>query len=192
MPAEPAPPDPGPLRLLFLAAAPEGDVPLDYEREEEAMLRATERLDRSVVVLPFAETGGIAELAESVTHHRPHVVYLTGHGVVDHRGTGWFAFEDERGQSAAEPATEIAGRVFRGSSVRCAVLNGCQTGQAAAAGLAGQLVASGVPLVLGWGASVIDDTATRFSAAFHQHRTAAGRVRALESHTGVTALAQER
>jgi tetratricopeptide (TPR) repeat protein len=175
-PVEPAPPDPGPLRLLFLAAAPEGDVPLDYEREEEAMLRATERLDLSVVVLPFAETGGIAELAEAVTRHRPHVVHLSGHGIVDPRGTGWFAFEDERGRSAAEPAAEIAGRVFRGSSVRCTVLNGCQTGQAAAAGLAGQLVASGVPLVLGWGASVIDDTATSFIAGLYQHLAGGERV----------------
>ncbi len=171
-----APPDPGPLRLLFLAAAPEGPVPLDYEREEEALLNATARLDRNVVILPFAETGGIGELADLVTRHRPQVVHLTGHGVTDAEGTGWFVFEDERGRSAPEAAGQIVSRVFRGSAVRCVVLNGCQTGQAAAAGLAGQLVTNGTPLVLGWGASVLDDTATNFNAAFYRFLAAGDRV----------------
>ncbi|MCI0462793.1 MAG: CHAT domain-containing protein, partial [Gemmataceae bacterium] len=126
-------------------AAPEWEVPLDFEREEEAMLRATERLDRNVVVLPFAETGGIAELAKLVADHRPHVVHLSGHGIVDGKGTGWFVFETERGRRDPQPADQIANRVFRGSAVRCVVLNACQTGQAAATGLAGHLVATGVP-----------------------------------------------
>ena len=172
-PAPPLPADPGPLRLLFLAAAPDGDVPLDYEQEEDAMLRATERLSQDVVVLPFAETGGIAELAELVSRHRPHVVHLSGHGDVDLKGVGWFLFEDERGRPAPEPAETIANRVFRGSAVRCVMLNACKTGQAAASGLAGRLVAAGVPVVLGWGEPVLDTTATRFAAAFY-HALAAG------------------
>ena len=60
----------------------------------EAMLRATERLDRNVVVLPFAETGGMAELIDLVARHRPHVVHLSGHGTVGPQGMGWFAFVD--------------------------------------------------------------------------------------------------
>ncbi|MDB5312562.1 MAG: photosystem assembly protein Ycf3 [Gemmataceae bacterium] len=170
------PPDPGPLRLLFLAAAPEGDVPLDYEREEEAMLRATERLDRNVVVLPFAETGGIDELAKLVADHRPHVVHLSGHGSVDNNGTGWFGFENERGRPDPQPADQIANRVFRGSAVRCVMLNACQTGLGATAGLAGHLVSTGVPVVLGWGASVGDDMATRFAATLYRFLAAGDRV----------------
>ncbi|MDY3559533.1 CHAT domain-containing protein [Gemmata sp. JC673] len=159
---------PGPLRLLFLAAAPEGDVPLDYEREEEVMLRATERLDKNAVVLPFAETGGIEELAQLVAEHCPHVVHLSGHGNVSSTGVGYFAFENERGQPDPQSAEQIAEKVFRGSAVRCVVFNACKTGLAAATGLADHFVTTGVPVVLGWGASVGDETATRFAATFYR------------------------
>ncbi|HEX8203149.1 MAG TPA: hypothetical protein VF590_21920 [Isosphaeraceae bacterium] len=84
--------EPGPLRILFLAAAPIDQVALDYEREEDAMLRATAPL-RDEVVLHFAETGSFAELAELVAECRPHVVHLSGHGRVDRDGRGTFAFE---------------------------------------------------------------------------------------------------
>jgi tetratricopeptide (TPR) repeat protein len=170
------PPDSGPLRLLFLAAAPEGDVPLDYEREEEVMLEATAHLVRNVVVLPFAETGGIDELADLVRRHRPHVVHLSGHGTVDPKGVAWFAFEDERGRSDPQPADEIANRVFRGSAVRCVVLNACRSGQAAAVGLAGRLVSAGIPAIVGWGAPVIDETATRFVGNFYRFLAAGERL----------------
>jgi tetratricopeptide (TPR) repeat protein len=164
----PAPaPDPGPLRLLFLAAAPTDQAQLDFEQEEDAMLRATGRLGQEVVVLPFAETGGIDELAALVVEHRPHVVHLSGHGIVDAQGGGRFAFEDERGLTDSQPVEEIVARVFRGSAVRCVMLNACQTSQAAAAGLAQKLVQAGVPLVLGWAASVADDRATEFATALY-------------------------
>jgi tetratricopeptide (TPR) repeat protein len=165
MPAPP--PDPGPLRLLFLAAAPTDQAQLDFEHEEDAMLRATGRLGQEVVVLPFAETGGIDELAALVAEHRPHIVHLSGHGIVDPKGVGHFAFEDERGTTDLQPVEEIVARVFRGSAVRCVVLNACQTSQAAAAGLAQKLVQAGVPLVLGWAASVADDRATEFATALY-------------------------
>src|SRR5262249_39793092 len=52
-----AAPEPGPLRVLFQAAAPTDDPrQLDFEREEDAMLRATGALREDVIVLPFAES----------------------------------------------------------------------------------------------------------------------------------------
>ncbi|HKI35040.1 MAG TPA: tetratricopeptide repeat protein [Gemmataceae bacterium] len=59
-------------------------------------------------------------------------------------------------------------RVFRGSAVRCVVLNACQSSQAAAAGLAQGLVKAGVPLVLGWAASVANDRATELATALYR------------------------
>jgi tetratricopeptide (TPR) repeat protein len=162
------PPDPGPLRLLFLAAAPTDQPQLDFEREEDAMLQATARLNQSVIVLPFAETGGIDELAGLVAEHRPHVVHLSGHASVDAMGVGLFAFEDERGDTDPRPIDEIVSHVFRGSAVRCVVLNACQSAQAAVAGLAQKLVEAGIPLALGWAASVRDDRATKFVTEFYR------------------------
>lgn len=159
---------PGPLRVLFLAADPTDQRHrLDFEREEDAMLRATTALGERVI-LHVAETGGFEELEELVSACRPHVVHLSGHGRVRDDGTAVFAFEDEEGRTDSREASELV-TLFRGSGVRCVFLNGCQTSQAAeVAGFAQALIAGGVPLVLGWGASVADDLATEFTAAFYK------------------------
>ena len=60
--------------------------------------------------------------------------------------------------------------------MRCLFLNACETGKAAATGLAEQLVLAGVPLVVGWGLSVVDDTATEFATTFYTQLAANQRV----------------
>jgi len=117
------PPDPGPLRLLFLAAAPTDQAQLDFEREEDAMLQATGRLGQEVVVLPFAETGGIDELAALVAEHRPHVVHLSGHGIVDAKGVGHFNLRER-----ARPDRFSVGRGDCGPGLprQCRPLRGAQ------------------------------------------------------------------
>jgi tetratricopeptide (TPR) repeat protein len=157
--------DGGPLRLLFLAAAPTDQPQLDYEREEDAVQRTASRL-RGDVVLHFAEAGSVRELGELAAAVRPHIIRLSGHGEVGKDGVGRFAFEDERGRSDLRTAADLAAEVLRGNpSIRCVFLNGCQTAQAAAAGLCQELVRAGLPLAVGWAASVVDDTATDFTAA---------------------------
>jgi len=158
---------PGPLRVLFLASAPIDQHQLDYEREEDLMLRASADV-KGEIIAHFAETGGIDELAALVAECRPHVVHLSGHGDVDAQGQGVFAFEDERGRTDVRTADEIAARVFRGNDVRLAFINGCKTSQAAVSGLCRELVAAGVPSALGWAASVADDRATDFTAEFYR------------------------
>ena len=158
---------PGPLRVLFLAAAPTDQDHLDYELEEDLMLRASTDV-KGRIITHFAETGGIDELAELVAECRPHVVHLSGHGDVDGKGRGVFCFEDERGLTDLRTVDEIAERVFRGHGVALAFVNGCKTSQAAVAGLCRGLVAAGVPSALGWAASVADDRATEFAAEFYR------------------------
>ncbi|MDR3635324.1 MAG: tetratricopeptide repeat protein [Isosphaeraceae bacterium] len=159
---------PGPLRILFLASAPSDQAQLDYEREEDAMLRAIARL-QDVSVL-FAESGTFDALKELVAECRPHVVHLSGHGTVDREGMGSFAFEDERGRTDSREAATIVAEVFRGGhhGVRCVFFNGCRTSQAAAAGLCQSLAVAGVPLAVGWSASVADDRATDFTEEFYR------------------------
>jgi tetratricopeptide (TPR) repeat protein len=159
---------PGPLRILFLASAPTDQAQLDYEREEDAMLRAVARLQD--VSVHFAESGSFDALKDLVAECRPHVVHLSGHGTVDGTGMGSFAFEDERGRTDAREAATIVAEVFRGGrhGVRCVFFNGCRTSQAATAGLCQSLVTAGVPLAVGWAASVADDRATDFAEEFYQ------------------------
>uniref|UniRef100_UPI001C6EF935 CHAT domain-containing protein n=1 Tax=Paludisphaera rhizosphaerae TaxID=2711216 RepID=UPI001C6EF935 len=158
----------GPLRVLFLASAPVDQGQLDYDREEDAILRATSR--RKDVSLYIAEMGSFEALRDLVAEHRPHVVHLLGHGTLGENGVGSFAFEDERGRTDLRGADRIVADVFRGGrhGVRCVFFNGCQTSQAATAGLCQSLVKAGVPLAVGWSASVADDRALRFAEEFYR------------------------
>jgi CHAT domain-containing protein len=159
--------NPGPLRIVFLASAPLDLPQLDFEREEDAMLRATSRLGEDVVVY-ILDTGTFEELGDLVARIRPHIVHLSGHGSVDTSGRGAFAFEDERGYTDARDAADLATQIFRGSSVRCVVLNACETSQAATSGLCQALTVSGVPHAIGWAAPVVDDRATEFTEALYR------------------------
>ena len=161
-----------PLRVLFAACAPTDLAGLDYEKEEEAILRIAHRLG-AAVHLEFAETGTFEELRDLVSEYRPHVVHLSGHASV-RDGIGSFAFENERGKLDLRDAREMAEQLFAGRGVRLVFVNACQTAQAAAAGLCQTLTATGhVPLALGWGASIADDHATEFARVFF-HELAAG------------------
>jgi hypothetical protein len=70
-----------PLRILFTACAPTDLAGLDYEKEEEAILRIADKLG-SRVHLEIAEAGTFEELRELIAEHRPHIVHLSGHGSV--------------------------------------------------------------------------------------------------------------
>ena len=72
------------------------------------------------------------------------------------------------GRTDSHTAAEIVARVFRGGSVQCIFFNGCQTSQADAAGLCQSLVSAGIPLAVGWSASVADDRATEFTEEFYR------------------------
>lgn len=161
-----------PLRILFSACAPIDQVGLDYEKEEEAILRIAHRLGGQVH-LEICEAGTFDELRERIVEYRPHIVHLSGHGIVL-QGIGSFAFEDERGHTDSREARDMAAQLFAGQGVRLVFVNGCQSAQNAVAGICQALTAEGhVPLALGWGASINDDHATEFARVF-LHEVAAG------------------
>ncbi len=154
-----------PLRLLFMACAPTDQATLDYEREEEALFRAVSGQD---VAFDSCDLGTFQELKERVSEYRPHILHLTGHGVV-RDGKGHFAFEKEDGTADLVPAEELR-RFLGGSGVQCVFASGCQTGQApreALAGVCQALVGAEVPLAVGWAASIADDLATNFARRFY-------------------------
>ncbi len=162
-----------PLRILFAACAPIDQKGLDYEREEEAMLRLAAKLGNKVH-LSIAEAATFDELSNLISELKPHVVHLSGHGIVQD-GIGYFTFEDERGRSDLRDARSMAEQLFANRGVRLVFVSGCQSAQAASAGVCQTLTAAGhVPVALGWGASVADKLATDFASVFY-HELAAGR-----------------
>jgi tetratricopeptide (TPR) repeat protein len=154
-----------PLRIVFLAAAPQDQVPLDYEKEEEAILRATVALKGAQLFT--AELGTYDELDDLLQQVKPHVVHLSGHGIGGSDGVGRFCFEDDAGQADQRDAKALA-QLFEKRHVPFVFLNGCQTAQAAVAGLCQALTKAGLPLALGWAASVADERATAFAGTFYR------------------------
>lgn len=157
---------PGPLRVLFLAAAPEGQPMLDHEREEEAILDAVTNAS-SEVSLYRSESGSWDELRRLVGQLRPHVLHLSGHARVNGDGQGVFCFEDKDFRADEKTAESLVLEVLRSAQVQCVFLSGCETSLAAESGLCQKLVAAGLPLALGWAARVADDRATTFSEEFY-------------------------
>ena len=161
---------PPPLRIFFMACAP-GDQPeLNYEREEESLFQAIGKAGRNVVI-DSGDMGSFEELRQSINEFQPHIVHLTGHGIVKEDGLGYFAFEDERGNADLRSSLEIRQELFAGSSVQCAFISGCQSGKAppveALGGVCQGLVGEEVPLAIGWAASIADNIATQFAATFY-------------------------
>jgi tetratricopeptide (TPR) repeat protein len=158
----------GPLRVLYMVSAPRDQAELDFEREEELLVRTFGKAGRNVV-FDSGDLGSFEELRERINDFHPHVVHLTGHGVA-RAEAAYFAFEDDRGESDERAASEL-GQLFAGSGVQCAFVSACQAGRAperaALGGLAQGLLAEGVPLVIGWTASILDDVATQVAGAFY-------------------------
>jgi tetratricopeptide (TPR) repeat protein len=159
----------GPLRVLYMVSSPKNEAELDYEKEEELLLGALSRAGNDVTY-DSCDMGSFDELEERIAALRPHVVHLTGHGAVQD-GSGYFAFEDEEGMADLRPAAQL-GKMFAGRGVQCVFVSACQAGKApdrhVQDGLAQGLLAQGVPLVIGWTASILDDVATEVGARFYR------------------------
>ncbi len=157
-----------PLRILFMACAPQDQAYLDYEREEESLLKAIG--SAGTVAFDSGDMGSFEELRQRINEFKPHVVHLTGHGIVK-EGVGYFAFEDEQGNIDLRSSLEIRQQLFAGSSVQCAFISGCQSGKAppveVLGGICQGLVGEEIPLAIGWAASIADNISTQFAATFY-------------------------
>ncbi len=110
-------------------------------------------------------------------------------------GLGHFVFENEEGTSDLRSSQEI-GQLFAGSDVQCAFISGCQTGQApqvaALGGVCQRLVGEGVPMAIGWAASITDDVANQLARTFYGTVAAGGSCGACTACSAAGLLAPER
>ncbi|MGA4867223.1 CHAT domain-containing protein [Streptomyces lavendulocolor] len=160
-----------PLRLVFMACAPDLDTaaPLDYDAEQG---RIWERTRRQQIELEVEELGDIDELEERI-HRRGageiDAVHLTGHAIHTDDGPK-FLTEDPMGGARRTGFRDLHRSLAGRSTV--VFLSGCRTGEAADAGavasLAEELAQATAPVVLGWGRPVADVMATKAAAVFYQ------------------------
>ena len=164
--ADPLPPSPRRLMVVFMAAAPRGQENLRYEAEEAAFVRATSRVGLDLIV---EDTGTLAELAERVAHFQPvDVVHISCHGKL--KPEPRLLLEDRFGDPDFVEATRLAAELDGVKRPRLLTLSACETAQAdeVIGSAARSLVRRSVPAVLGWGGSVHDDQATIFAAALYK------------------------
>jgi hypothetical protein len=97
-----------PLRLLFMAASPENVVPvLDFEREEGAILRATNLQPVDLVVEESGCVAQLENLVDSFDRDYFDVFHITGHATIED-GAPLFLTEDEQGRAILTSAGELA------------------------------------------------------------------------------------
>ncbi|MFB2771730.1 tetratricopeptide repeat protein [Pelatocladus sp. BLCC-F211] len=177
-----------PLRLLFMATAPEDPrvATLEFEREEANILQATKDQPLALIV---EESGSVEELKNLVASYDEDyfdVFHITGHGLIytnqnysfllrqgqriaDH--TPCLITEDEVGNVQLTTVNDLA-KAFRGRWPRVIFLSGCHTGEVANKGtvpsMAQQLVKAGAGVVLGWARPVYDRTGIIAAKALYQ------------------------
>jgi CHAT domain/AAA ATPase domain len=164
-----------PLRVLFMAASPEGVEPvLSYEAEEAAILEATAGTGTELVV---EESGTLEGLRFTVTSYGPgyfDVLHVSGHATIEAKQPK-FLVENELGGPALVTADQIA-RAVQGQWPRLVFISGCLTGGAPDRGtipsMSESLVQAGVPVVLGWALPVGDTSATAFASRLYQELAA--------------------
>ncbi len=166
-----------PLRVLFMAASPEGVRPeLNFEAEEAMILEATKAAGAEIVVEESGSLEGLRYVIEAYGPGHFDVLHLSGHASVAH-GEPVFGLEDEVGGLAEATADKIAEAVG-GLWPRLVFVSGCMTalspGQGALPSMSESLVRAGASTVLGWALPVGDTDASLFEASLYGE-LAAGR-----------------
>ncbi|MCP4346204.1 MAG: tetratricopeptide repeat protein [Desulfobacterales bacterium] len=153
------------LRILFMACSPEGQAALNFEYEEELILRETEKLH---LKLDVEDSGSLEGLKNMVRWEGGFdVVHISGHAGIDEKLGPVFYMEDEiGGEDKVAPKQLQAG--LRGFFPRILFLSGCSTGKRAPGedtpSFTEQMVSSGAGFVMGWARPVTDVGATRMAA----------------------------
>jgi hypothetical protein len=159
-----------PLRLLHLVAGPVDAPLLDTDGEAAQLHSALADLTArgGVEILP-ARPGTLATLREGV-RQGAHVLHFSGHGGFA-GDQGYLLFEDEDRHGRPVEGDTLA-YLLRGSQVRLAVLNACQSALAgdsdAFSSVAGSLVRAGLPAVIAHHYTMPDSSAIPFAAELYQ------------------------
>ena len=155
------------LDVLVAVASPRGYLPLEvlaeYERIEDTLDGLGGRVDVARIT---ATLDGLQDALRSEAG----VFHFVGHGGFDLRTGGLLVLENRDGDPAVVDADVLA-TLFRGSHVRLAVLNACESARAdptdSFAGIAPRLVQAGLPGVVAMQTSLPDEAGRRFARAFY-------------------------
>ena len=170
----------GPLRILLFTSLPddldESDQ-LQIENEQAGVLEALGPWMRSgYVTLEMPDDGRFKLVEERLQSFKPHLVWLSGHGVFDgdklkERQKGYFLFENSNGFKELVDEERLAG-AFSGTAVQALILSACESGQSVSTdlsnGLMYALAQRGIPHVVGMRESIFDRAGVQFARGFFE------------------------
>ncbi|MGW4213834.1 CHAT domain-containing protein [Lentzea sp. NPDC004789] len=166
----PAPPLPGPLKILAAVAAPDetatASPPLDVEAEMQALLDAVSDLDLGPAgaQVRFLEVASLPEIGRALAADQYHVLHLSAHG-----SASSVELEDEDGNPVPADAAELVEALRAGERpLPLVVLSSCRGAATGTAGVAAALVRHGADRVIAMQASVTDRFATELARDFYQ------------------------
>ncbi|MCX6030826.1 MAG: CHAT domain-containing protein [Chloroflexi bacterium] len=156
------------LSILVVTASPSGLPPLlgddEYARVEDAVDRRGGR-----IALRRTGRGTVNELQDEL-RLGPRILHFAGHGAFD-PAVGGVLFFEEPNRDPQPVEAETLAVILRGSSVRLAVLNACESATAdptdTFAGVAPRLVQAGLPAVVAMQTALPDLAAVAFARAFY-------------------------
>ena len=161
-----------PLRVLFTTACPEELQPLDLVTEERNMRTALEPLSGAVELIVERHIS-LDRLRHAFMRaqdrERPfHIWHHCGHGELfsqDGATSFGLVFQD-RSTAQWVDVAQVSTLVRACSSLRMVTLNVCHGGSSV--GLGPTLASLGLPAVVGFRSSVLDQTALTFAEAFYE------------------------
>jgi len=168
-----------PLRILFMACSPD-NVPenarLSYEKEEEFIYTAAQRLPLALRVVDFGSLSALQdELNRSLFVEgdiKYDVVHISCHGAIDRELGPVLYMEDEMGY----PDKVTPGRlweILRDFPPRVLFLSACSTARYDSnhnsGSFARRMNQQGIPFCLGWNNPVGDSQASFFAASLYEH-----------------------
>jgi tetratricopeptide (TPR) repeat protein len=171
------PPWDRPLKLLFMAcSALDVEPELDFEREEEAIFRITEKL---AIDMEVDDSGSLEGLRGHLEQEQYDVVHLSGHANIAGNGRPYFIMEDETGNAQPVCPAELWNGGLIENPPRLLFLSGCRTGETPDSGAAvsfARMLAENrhIQAVLGWGRPVADEQAIHAEKIFY-HELSRGR-----------------
>lgn len=164
------------LRILFMAASPEGVEPvLAYEAEEAMILDSTRSAGAEVVVEESGSLEGLNYLMSAYGHGYFDVLHLTGHSFVEN-DEPVLLLENDVGQRQLVGVDELA-QAIGGAWPSLIFVSGCSTSaisnETVVASVCEGLVRAGASAVIGW-AMPVGDMAASMMAALLYGRLAGG------------------
>jgi tetratricopeptide (TPR) repeat protein len=165
---------PLPVRMLALVASPldlKENQRLRIEEEQEILLRAINTPAGQGRLHADFEDEARLEILESSLESAYHIFHYTGHGIPAAQGGG-LLLENAQGESRPITVAEFINALQKGeSTMRLAVISGCQTARtlhiAGFRDLARGLIQRGIPAVIAMQFSISDQAGLQFAEALY-------------------------